>query len=153
MAEELSPESKLYVKGEIEKLSNEFKQDLKESQSKATKTFTAVALIIGLLASVGVLSLAKDYANKALSNTAIKTIVADANELKDSCEESLNKAKSCVAKIESLTEKYEIKGVYVHYDTSRDVYREICHFDREVANFTICKEKPQPYFYVFVKKP
>jgi hypothetical protein len=54
MSEEVSPESKIYVKEEIEKIRKEFKEDLKEAQSKATKTFTTVALIVGLLTGVGV---------------------------------------------------------------------------------------------------
>ncbi|MFX0201655.1 MAG: hypothetical protein ACFFCW_36540 [Candidatus Hodarchaeota archaeon] len=150
MVEELSPESKLFVKEEIEKLRKEFEQDIKEAQSKATKTFTVVALIIGLLASVGVLKLAKDHANEVLSDTTIKTIVADANELKDSCKESLDEATSYVEKIKSLTENYETVGIYVHY--TEGPYREICHRDDEVKGWTKCAEKHQPYFYAFVKK-
>lgn len=44
MAEELSPESKLFVKEEIEKVRKEVKEDLKEAQSKATKTFSTVVV-------------------------------------------------------------------------------------------------------------
>ena len=76
MAEEMSPESKLYVKEEIEQIRKEFKEDLKEVQSKATRTFTTVALIVGLLTGLGVY-LGLDYTiSKALDETSIKELTA-----------------------------------------------------------------------------
>ena len=53
MAEELSPESKLYIKEEIEKVRKEVKEDLKEARTKATKTFSTVAIVVGLIAGFG----------------------------------------------------------------------------------------------------
>lgn len=72
MAEELSPESKLYVKEELEKVRNEFKEGLKDAQSKTTKIFTTIALIVGLLASMGIYGLVKDY-----MKTTIQTAIDD----------------------------------------------------------------------------
>ncbi|MCP4262905.1 MAG: hypothetical protein GY774_36150 [Planctomycetes bacterium] len=54
MTEEVSPESKVYVKEEIDKMRKEFKEDLNDARSRATKTFTIVALIVGLLTTLGV---------------------------------------------------------------------------------------------------
>jgi hypothetical protein len=76
MAEEVSPESKLYVKEEIEKMRKEFKEDLEKANSKATKTFATIAMIIGLLGSLGIYGLVKS----ALSDTAIKTLEEDAQK-------------------------------------------------------------------------
>jgi hypothetical protein len=77
MPEELSPESKIYVKEEIENVRREFKEDLKEARNKATKTFSTVALIVGLLVSLGVYGLVKS----ALSATTIKTLEEQAKGL------------------------------------------------------------------------
>jgi len=100
MAEELSPESKLYVKEEIEKVKKEFKEDLKEAQSKATKTFTTVALIIGLIASVGVYGLAKSSIKNTiedeLGKTTIKNLETDASELVVGIENLEGQAKGLV---------------------------------------------------------
>ncbi|UCE07287.1 MAG: hypothetical protein JSW07_04445 [bacterium] len=100
MAEGLSPESKLYVKEELEKVRNEFKEELKDAQSKATKIFTTVALIIGLLASVGVYGLAKSSIKNAiedeLGKTTIKNLETDANMLVVEIENLEGQAKSLV---------------------------------------------------------
>jgi hypothetical protein len=100
MPEELSPESKLYVKEEIEKVRNEFKEGLKDAQSKATKTFTTVALIVGLLASMGVYGLAKSSIKNAvedeLSKTTIKNLATDANMLVVEIENIKVRAKALV---------------------------------------------------------
>lgn len=78
MAEELSPESKLYVKEEIDKIRKDFKEDLKEAQSKATKTFTTVALIVGLLAGVGIWSSNMLYIKDKMSTADITILMEDA---------------------------------------------------------------------------
>ena len=54
MPEELSPESKLYVKEEIENVRKEIREDVEKVKSKATKTFTTVAIVVGLLTGLGV---------------------------------------------------------------------------------------------------
>ena len=109
MAEEVSPESKLYVNEEIEKIRKEFREDLKDAQSRATKTFTTVALIIGLLASVGVFGLAKSYVNTALSNTTIKKIEANANDLHDK--------------------------IVVYEKEANDSYKKIAGYEQQVGKF------------------
>ena len=103
MAEELSPESKLYVKEEIEKMRKEFKEDLKEVQSKATKTFSTVAMIVGLLTCVGVYGIAARAIQKGLDETTIKELegeakklVADANNSYKSIVEWEDKSKKLV---------------------------------------------------------
>jgi len=100
MPEELSPESKLYVKEELEKVRNEFKEGLKDAQSKTTKIFSTVALIIGLLASMGVYGLAKSSIKNAiedeLSKTTIKKLETDANMILVEIESFEGQAKELV---------------------------------------------------------
>jgi hypothetical protein len=67
MAEELSPESKLYVKEEIEKARRGFKEEVEKAKSKATKTFSTVAIVVGLLTGLGVYGGAKTYIDNAIS--------------------------------------------------------------------------------------
>jgi microcystin-dependent protein len=66
MPEEVSPESKLYVKEEIEKTRKEIKEEVEKVSSKATKTFTTVAIVIGLITGLGVYGSAKHYINTAV---------------------------------------------------------------------------------------
>ena len=78
MPEELSPESKLYLKEELEKVRKEFKEELKEAQSKSTKIFSTVAMIVGLLTALGVYYPAKNSIknaiDKAFEGTTIKNL-------------------------------------------------------------------------------
>jgi len=112
MAEELSPESKLYVKEEIEKIRKEFKDELKEAQSKSTKIFGTVVLIVGLLASLGVIHSARGYTDAAVENAVEKEFGKEALERFDEqrveLEEDLKKAEGFVA-------------------DSNDAYREIAY--------------------------
>jgi hypothetical protein len=61
MPEEVSPESKLYVKEEIEKSRKEIKEEVEKVNSKATKTFTTVAIVVGLITGLGVYGSATHY--------------------------------------------------------------------------------------------
>jgi hypothetical protein len=79
MAEEVSPESKLYVKEEIEKSRKEFKEDLQDARSRATKTFTTVALIVGLLTGLGVVGSVIYY----MSTTTIAKLESEAERSRD----------------------------------------------------------------------
>ncbi|MFX0200377.1 MAG: hypothetical protein ACFFCW_30025 [Candidatus Hodarchaeota archaeon] len=83
MAEEVSPESKLYVKEEIEKSRKEFKEDLEKAQSRATKTFATIGMIVGLLAGVGVWSSTIIYVKDRMSNTTIAKLESDATDKHD----------------------------------------------------------------------
>ena len=112
MAEEVSPESKLYVKEEIEKSRKEFKEDLEKAQSKATKTFATVALIVGLLSGLGVYGLVKDYIEDTISNTTVKTLEADANDLHDKIvvyEKDANSLLDNIVVYEQQVEKFASK--------------------------------------------
>jgi hypothetical protein len=66
MPAEVSPESKLYVKEEIEKIRKEIKEEVEKANSKATKIFTSVALVVGLVTAFGVYGLAKNYVDTAV---------------------------------------------------------------------------------------
>jgi len=142
MAEELSPESKLYVKEEIEKMRKEFKEDLEKAQSKATKTFSAVAMIVGLLASVGVYSLAKSSIKNAIENelekTTIKKLGADANDLvfkigslKGRAEESAKDAEGFVADANTYVQKaQESYKKIIGYETDVEKLSELLKLKR-----------------------
>lgn len=67
MSEELSPETKLYVKEEIEKVRKEVKEEIEKVKSKATKTFSTVVIVVGLLTGLGVYGLARDYMKTAIN--------------------------------------------------------------------------------------
>jgi hypothetical protein len=87
MPEELSSESKLYIKEEIDKIRKDFKEDLKEAQAKATKTFATIALIVGVLASLGVYYSAREYIDsevgKRLDAATVQKIEDDLKKLSD----------------------------------------------------------------------
>jgi hypothetical protein len=97
MPEEVSPESKLYVKEEIEKTRKEFKEDIKEVQSKTTRTFTTVALVVGLLTGLSIYGSVTSYISTTIRNRLgaqaladfekrlyrAQEFVADANVLRD----------------------------------------------------------------------
>jgi hypothetical protein len=68
MPEEVSPESKLYVKEEIEKSRKEIKEEVEKVNSKATKTFTTVAIVIGLVTGLGVYGSATHYISTSIQD-------------------------------------------------------------------------------------
>ncbi|MHC4440466.1 MAG: hypothetical protein ACYS3S_24210 [Planctomycetota bacterium] len=67
MSEELSPETRLYVKEEIEKVRKEVKEEVEKVKSKATKTFSTVVIVVGLLTGLGVYGIARDYMKTAIN--------------------------------------------------------------------------------------
>ena len=83
MAEEVSPESKVYVKEEIEKIRKEFKEEVEKAKSKATKTLSTVAIVVGLLTGLSVYNGAQTYIDTAISKgleeKGITDLVADVN--------------------------------------------------------------------------
>ncbi|MHC4535241.1 MAG: hypothetical protein ACYS6K_14930 [Planctomycetota bacterium] len=81
MAEEVSPESKVYVKEEIEKLRKEYNDELEKVKSKTTKTLSGIAVVVGLLTCIGVYGLARAAIKEGLKDTTIKTFEKDANDL------------------------------------------------------------------------
>ena len=83
MAEEQSPESKLYVKEEIEKVSKEFKEELEKVRSKTTKIISTFVIVVGLLTGLGIYGAVKNYVKAALSDTTIQNLTEDANLLHD----------------------------------------------------------------------
>jgi len=88
MPEELSPESKLYIKEEIEKVRKEFKDDLKDAQSKSTKIFSTVAMIIGLVTGIGVYLGISNAIKGRLDDAGITKLVYEANKLVESAEDA-----------------------------------------------------------------
>lgn len=90
MPEELSPESKLYVKEEIEKMRKEFKEEVEKAKSKATKTLSTVAIVVGLLTGLSVYGGAQTYIDTAISKgleeKGITDLVADVNNYVEQAE-------------------------------------------------------------------
>lgn len=85
MPEIVSPESKLYVKEEVEKAKKEIKEDIEKANSKAARTFTIVGAVLGILTGVGVYGLAANYVKTAikdgLTTTAIIQLEDDARTI------------------------------------------------------------------------
>lgn len=78
MPEDLSPEAKLYVKEEIEKSRKAFNEEVDKVKAKATKTFSTVVVIVGLLTAVGVYGSAKTFMTSTI-NTKIQEAINGAN--------------------------------------------------------------------------
>ncbi|MFX0202814.1 MAG: hypothetical protein ACFFCW_42460 [Candidatus Hodarchaeota archaeon] len=113
MAEELSPESKLYVKEEIEKARKEIKEEIEKVKSKATKTFTTVVMVVGLLTGLGVYGIAKDYINTAVKDKLGEETLAE-------FEKNISKAEESVADANTYVE--QAKGLVADVN---DSYEEI----------------------------
>ncbi len=69
MPKAVSPEEKLYVKDEIEKIRKDIKEDLEKASSKTTRTFTILACIIGILTGAGVYGLASRYVDDSIKKS------------------------------------------------------------------------------------
>lgn len=110
MAEELSPETKIYVKEEIEKIKKEFKEEVEKVNSKATKTFTTVALIVGLLTCGGVYGLAAKAIQKGLDETIIKTLVSEAQTKHDKIFEYEKDANDILSKLKMFEQLPATEG-------------------------------------------
>lgn len=91
MPEEVSPESKLYVKEEIEKSKKEIKEEVERVNSKATKTFTTVAIVVGLLTGLGAYGLAKEYIETTVRENLGSETLAKIEENKTKAQASYNK--------------------------------------------------------------
>ena len=113
MPEELSPGSKLYVKEEIEKSRKEIKEEVEKVKSKATRTFTTVAMVIGLLTGVGVYGLAVKYMDdtiqKALDSKGVTDLKSKAQEFVDTAEGLVTNAENSYNKIVN----YETDANYI----------------------------------------
>lgn len=112
MPEELSPESKLYVKEEIQKSSKEFKGEIEKVKSQTTKVFTTVVIVVGLLTGLGVYGGAKNYINKAVNEnleeagiTELKSKAQELVEKINSHEAQAKKSYNNIAGIETQAEK------------------------------------------------
>lgn len=98
MAEELSSESKLYVQQEIEEVRREMREEREKAKSKAAKTFTTVAVVLGLLTGIGVYGLAVNYIDAAIRRGLEEKGIA---ELKSKAEDLVDVAEDLVGKIHS----------------------------------------------------
>jgi hypothetical protein len=109
MPEELSPQSKLYVKEEIEKSRKEFREDVEKVKSKTTKTFTTAVIVVGFLTGMGVYGLAVRYMDAAISKGLEDKGIA---ELK-------SKAEGLVIEAEGLVEEVNIHAEQAQESSSR----------------------------------
>ena len=91
MPEELSPESKLFVKEEIEKIRKDIREEVEEVKSKTTKTFTTVAIVVGLITGLGVYGIAKSYINTAVEAQLDADTVAEIENYRGEAKKLYNK--------------------------------------------------------------
>lgn len=99
MTEEVSPESKLYVKEEIEKSRKEFKDDLEKAQSRATRTFTTIGMIVGLLTALGVYGIAAKYIDDTIKEKLDVKTLKEFEENKIKAEQNMNEAEGILEEI------------------------------------------------------
>jgi len=129
MSEELSPESKLYVKEEIEKVRKEVKEEVEKVKSKATKTFGTVVIVVGLLTGLGVWGLAIKYiddaVNKGLEEKGIADLLAKATTHVQDINDLVVEAKVSHKSIEDMEKdlKDRLKGhtheIVIDYDQQK----------------------------------
>ena len=166
MVEEVSPESKVYVKEEVEKMRKEFKEDLKDAQSKATKTFSTVALIVGLLGSLGVYGFTKDFITNAIKtriNVELETklnkenltkfandrlrleaAVIDANRLAEDAKTYADKAEK---QLEKISDPQRIKNLPVGTIVSSileplEFFKAFGDLDRATKDWVLADGRP-----------
>ncbi|MCP4258689.1 MAG: hypothetical protein GY774_14490 [Planctomycetes bacterium] len=115
MAEELSPELKLYVKEEIEKVRKENREEVEKVKSKATKTFTTVVIVVGLLTGLGVYGLAANYIDTAIQEglgedtlEKIKEHETQAKSLRDDIDKIHTTAETTLSELKTELEKHQV---------------------------------------------
>ena len=110
MAEELSPESKLYVKQEIDQVRREMRQETEKAKAKAVRTFTTFAVVLGLLTGAGVYGLAVKYIDAVIRDAVTaegiaklkskaENLVKGITELNSSADDLVDVAKDRVKRI------------------------------------------------------
>jgi microcystin-dependent protein len=115
MPEEVSPESKLYVKEEIEKTRKDIREEVEKVNSRATKTFTTVALVVGLLTGLGVYGLAKDYIDTSIKKEIGEDTLAKIRKYEDEAENSYKQIVQYEYKAEKILSGRPIIGTIVPY--------------------------------------
>jgi len=103
MAEELSPESKLYVKEEIEKARKEVKEDLEKAQSRATKTFSTVAMVVGLVTGFGVYFSINNAINTKLKEGGLTQLLENAQDSNDTIDKIKTRAENSLPVLLNMT--------------------------------------------------
>lgn len=113
MSEELSPETKLYVKEETEKVRKAVKEEVEKVKSKATKTFSTVVIVVGLLTGLGVYGVARDYMktaiNEGLTEQGIQKLKSDAEGYVEDINGYVTDAIILGERVTSLLEDYETR--------------------------------------------
>ncbi len=101
MAEEVSPESKIYVKEEIEKSRKEIREEVEKVSSKATKTFTTVAVVVGLVTGLGVYGSAQHYISTTIKDALGTETLREFETNKTKAEQNMIDVKSQMAEAKS----------------------------------------------------
>ncbi|MHC4546096.1 MAG: hypothetical protein ACYS9C_18355 [Planctomycetota bacterium] len=102
MPEEVSPESKLYVKEEIEKTRKEIKEEVEKVNSRATKTFTTVALVIGIITGLGVYGSAKHYISATIQDKLGTETLKEFEKNKITAGQNMIESERLIAEAKSL---------------------------------------------------
>lgn len=105
MPEELPPEFKLYVKEEMEQLRKSIKEDVEKSKISATRTFSTVAGVVGLLTVIGAYGAAMEAIRSKLEITAITELEKRASESVIQIGEQRTKAEEQSGDISKILEK------------------------------------------------
>ena len=115
MPEEVSPESKLYVKEEIENVRKDIREEVEKVNSKATKTFTTVVIVVGLITGLGVYGSAKYYINTAVEAKLGTETMAEFEEHRIQAKNSCNEIVKYETKAEEILYGRTIIGMIVPY--------------------------------------
>jgi len=115
MPEEVSPESKLYVKEEIEKSRKEIKEEVEKVNSKATKIFTTVAIVVGLITGLGVYGNAKFYIKSTIEDKLGRDTLDEIEENRIKAKNSYRKIVEYEAEAEKILSGRLIIGTIVPY--------------------------------------
>lgn len=109
MAKEVSPEEKLYVKEEIEKTRKDFKEDLEKASSKTTRTFSMLALILGILTGLGIYGLAGKYIDSVIQEKTNQTAMAKIKEKMDILNKNIGETEDEINKLKTNIENKKIE--------------------------------------------
>jgi hypothetical protein len=99
--EEVSPDVKLYVKEQAEEVKRSIKDDIENVRAATTRTFSMVAVVVGLLTGFGVYKLATDYIDASIEKVLEEKSV---QQMTDEIKTTLKSVKEMKAEIQTIYE-------------------------------------------------
>ena len=119
MPEELSLESKLFVKEEIEKIRKDIKEEVEKVKSKTTKTFATVVVVVGLLTGLGIYGSVTSYISTTIQEKLGEKAMANFNERLEEMTKNVEETKGLVAEAKS------------HVERAKNSYNEIVEYEKK----------------------